>query len=63
MNSSSSVTAYSSECYEINHMTKFIFLITGKLLFQKGFGNITALDLEPSVMLFIYQKTEDRSKV
>jgi len=44
-------------------MTKFIFLITGKLLFQKGFGNITALDLEPSVMLFIYQKTEDRSKV
>jgi hypothetical protein len=43
-------------------MTKFIFLIIGKLLFQKGFGNIKTLDFEEPVMLFISKKTKERSK-
>jgi hypothetical protein len=43
-------------------MTTFIFLIIGELLFQKCFGSITALDFEPSVMLFVSQKKKQRSK-
>jgi len=50
------------QCYEINHITKFIFLIIGKLIFQKFFGGIIALDFERPVVLFISQKTKERIK-